>query len=237
MENGLLQVVVGVGNPLAGSLINRVGEKDLMKERFRYRLYNRMLGLVIVGLLSAGCSSMPELKSSSFAEDESFYLIGPGDTLNIFVWGNQEVSGAVKVRPDGLITTPLVEDLVASGKTPTRLARDMEKQLAKYIKSPVVTVTVADFVGRPSEQIRIVGEAAKPMAIPYREQITLLDVMISVGGLTEYAAGNSATIVRVANGKRRQYRVRLDDLIKDGDITANVNMRPGDILIIPESMF
>ncbi len=208
-----------------------------MKKCYLYRFYNRMLVLIVLGLLLTGCSSMPELESSAYSEKESFYLIGPGDTLNIFVWGNQEVSGVVKVRPDGLITTPLVEDLAASGKTPTQLARDMEKRLAKYIKSPVVTVTVAEFVGRPSEQIRIVGEAAKPKAIPYRERTTLLDVMISVGGLTEYADGNGATIVRVINGKRRQYRVRLDDLIKDGDITANVNMLPGDILIIPESMF
>jgi len=142
-------------------------------------------------------------------------------------------------EPGGIrcITTPLVEDLEASGKTPSQLARDLEQRLARYIKNPVVTVTVADFVGRPTEQIRIVGEAAKPKAIPYREDMTLLDVMISVGGLTEYAAGNSATIVRMVNGKRRQYRVRLDDLIKDGDITANVDMLPGDILIIPESLF
>ncbi len=193
--------------------------------------------LLLAAMLMGGCSSLPELKPSGQVHQESPYLIGPGDTLEIFVWGNQEVSGSVKVRPDGLISTPLVEDLPASGKTPTQLARDMEKRLARYIKSPVVTITVAHFVGRPSEQIRIVGEAAKPKAIPYREHTTLLDVMISVGGLTEYAAGNSATIVRVVNGKRRQYRVRLDDLIKDGDISANVDMLPGDILIIPESMF
>jgi len=208
-----------------------------MKRRYHHHLGGTVLALLLGGGLVAGCSSIPELKPSVQPQKEARYLIGPGDTLNIFVWGNQEVSGAVKVRPDGFITTPLVEDLEASGKTPSQLARDLEQRLARYIKNPVVTVTVADFVGRPTEQIRIVGEAAKPKAIPYREDMTLLDVMISVGGLTEYAAGNSATIVRMVNGKRRQYRVRLDDLIKDGDITANVDMLPGDILIIPESLF
>jgi len=203
----------------------------------RCRLYSNIFGLLVTGILFAGCSSIPELESSDYVKEESLYLIGPGDKLEFFVWGNQEVSGTVMVRPDGLITTPLVEDLVASGKTPTRLARDMEKRLAKYIKKPFVTITVVDFVGRPSEQIRVVGEADNPKAIPYRERITLLDVVILVGGLTEYAAGNKATIVRVVDGTRHQYRVRLDDLIKDGDISANVNMIPGDILIIPESMF
>ena len=205
--------------------------------RTQCRLRCASVVVLMTALLLGGCSFLPELKPSPFPAERTPYLIGPGDTLDIFVWGNEEVSGPVKVRPDGLISTPLVEDLVASGKTPTQLARDMERQLAKYIKNPVVTITVTDFVGRPSEQIRVVGETVTPKAIPYRERITLLDVMISVGGLTEYAAGNSATIVRVVNGKRRQYRVRLDDLLKDGDISANVDMLPGDILIIPESMF
>jgi polysaccharide export outer membrane protein len=143
----------------------------------------------------------------------------------------------VTVRPDGKIATPLVEDVVASGKTPVQLARDMEQQLAQYIKNPVVTVMVQQFVGSYGQQIRIIGEAAEPRAIPYNEDITLLDVMIAVGGLTEFASGNDASIVRTVNGKQQQYRVRLDDLVKQGDISANVNMQPGDILIIPESWF
>ncbi|MEJ2345796.1 MAG: polysaccharide export protein [Gammaproteobacteria bacterium] len=165
------------------------------------------------------------------------YLIGPGDQVDVFVWGNPDLSATVPVRPDGMITTPLVEDVPASGKTPTELARVMEKRLAKYIRNPVVTVIVTGFVGLYSEQIRVVGEAAKPQSLPFKKDMTLLDVMIAVGGLTDYAAGNSATLIRTVDGKRKQYRVRLDDLLKDGDITANVNMMPGDIVIIPEAWF
>lgn len=168
---------------------------------------------------------------------ETNYLIGPGDTLNIFVWRNPEVSVTIPVRPDGKISTPLVDDMKASGKTPTQLARDMEKVLSKYIQDPVVTVMVTNFIGPYRQQIRVVGDAVKPQAIAYRNGMTLLDVVIAVGGLTEFASGNDATIVRMVDGKQKQYHVRLDDLIKDGDITANVNMMPGDILIVPESWF
>ena len=144
---------------------------------------------------------------------------------------------AVPVRPDGKITTPLVEDLPASGKTPTQLARDIEEALSKYIQQPVVTVVVTEFVGPYTEQVRVVGEAAKPQALPYREEMTLMDVLIAVGGMTEFAAGNRARIVRNVEGKRQQFSVRLDDLIRDGDISANVPMRQGDVLVIPESFF
>ena len=144
---------------------------------------------------------------------------------------------AVTVRPDGMITTPLVEDLPVSGKTPSHVAREIEKALAKYIKDPMVTVLMNRFIGPYSEQIRVVGEATKPQALAYRQRMTLLDVMIAVGGLTTYAAGNDATIVRMVNGKQRQFTVHIDDLIKDGDISANVDMLPGDTLIIPESWF
>ena len=165
------------------------------------------------------------------------YVIGPGDNLQIFVWRNPEVSQSVTVRPDGLITTPLVEDLPASGKTPTQLARDIEKALETYIRQPIVTVLVAGGVGPYNEQIRVVGEAAKPQALPYREHMTLLDLMIVVGGTTQFADGNNASILRVVDGELKQFRVRVDDLLKDGDITANVDMLPGDILIVPESWF
>ncbi len=147
------------------------------------------------------------------------------------------MSASVPVRPDGKITTPLIEDVQASGKTPTELAREMETRLGKYIKNPVVTVIVTSFVGRFSEQIRVVGQATRPQSLPYRENLSLLDVMISVGGLTDFAAGNSASLIRTEDGKQKQYRLRIDDLINDGDISANVALRPGDIVIIPEAWF
>ncbi|MEN8178078.1 MAG: XrtA/PEP-CTERM system exopolysaccharide export protein [Pseudomonadota bacterium] len=165
------------------------------------------------------------------------YLIGPGDQLSVFVWGDQELSTQVVVRPDGLISTPLVEDIQASGKTSTELARSLEKELSTFVKNPKVTVSISRFVGQYTEQVRVVGQAAKPQAIPFREGMTLLDVIIAVGGLTEYAAGNKATIVRKVNGETEQFRVMLDDLIRDGDISANAQMLPGDVLIIPETWF
>jgi len=165
------------------------------------------------------------------------YMIGPGDGLRVFVWANPELSTQAAVRPDGLVTIPLVEDVKASGLTPTQLARDLEKRLSKFIKNPKVTVTVTNFVGRYKEQIRVVGQAAKPQSLAYRENMSLLDVVIAVGGLTEFAAGNRASIVRTVNGEKQQIEVKLDNLIRDGDISANVNMLPGDVLIIPESWF
>jgi polysaccharide export outer membrane protein len=143
----------------------------------------------------------------------------------------------VTVRPDGKITTPLVEDLPATGRTPTQLAREIEKALSKYVQNPVVTVIVAGGVGPYTEQIRVIGEAARPQALPYKENMTLLDVMIMVGGITDFAAGNRATILRTVGGKKEQLGVRLVDLLRRGDLTANVAMRPGDVLIIPQSYF
>jgi polysaccharide export outer membrane protein len=183
-----------------------------------------------------GCKSYPSL-----APDEKYtshdYLIGPGDNVDVIVWRNPEVSMAVPVRPDGKITTPLVEDLPASGKTSTQLARDIEQALSKYIQQPVVTVVVTEFIGPYAEQIRVIGEATKPQALPYREEMTLMDVLIAVGGITDFAAGNKARIIRNMDGKQQQFSVRLDDLIRDGDISANVPMRQGDVLVIPESFF
>lgn len=200
-----------------------------------------------MGLFVSGCAgqntaiesdSAPSSSSESGSETRAEeYLIGPGDQLQIFVWRNPELSSTIPVRPDGKITTPLVEDVLASGKTATQLAREMERRLAFYVKNPIVTVTVQEFVGRYSEQIRVVGEAATPKSLSYSSNMTLLDVIIDVGGLTEFADGNKASIVRNVNGKRQQIRIRLDDLIKRGDISANIEMMPGDILIIPESWF
>ncbi len=164
------------------------------------------------------------------------YLIGPGDNLNIVIWRNPELSSNVPVRPDGMITTPLVEDIKATNKTPTQLAREVEKALTKYIQDPIVTIIVTGFVGPYSEQVRIVGQAARPQTTPYRQNMSVLDVMIAVGGLTDFAAGNRATILRTREGNT-QYRVRLNDLLQKGDVSANVDMRPGDVLIIPESYF
>lgn len=201
------------------------------------------LGLALLLLALTGCGTtngdLPVLGAGNdkAAQKSQPYLIGSGDVLSVFVWGNQDLSSEVTVRPDGKIATPLVEDVIASGKTPVQLAREMEQQLAQYIKNPVVTVMVRQFVGSYSQQIRVVGEAAQPRAIPYSENITLLDVMIAVGGLTEFAAGNSASIVRTIGGKQQQFRVRVEDLVKQGDISANVKMQPGDIVIIPESWF
>jgi len=166
-----------------------------------------------------------------------FYLIGPGDNLNIFVWRNNDLSRSVPVRPDGRISIPLVEDLEVTGKTPTELAREIEKALGLYVKDPIVTVIVTGFLGPYSQQVRVLGEAQKPKALPYREKMSLLDLMIAVGGLTEFAAGNRSKIVRIVDGKQMEIEVRLEDLISDGDITANVDLLPGDILIIPESWF
>jgi len=194
----------------------------------------------LTSILLSGCTgnvtptaSLEDLKSIP----DYNYIIGPGDNVNIFVWRNPEVSQSVPVRPDGKITTPLVEDLQASGKTPTELARKIEEVLGTYIKDPSVTVIVTGFVGPYDQQVRIIGEAAQPKALPYRENMTLLDLMIAVGGLTEFAAGNDTILWRRVNGKEMQYRVRVDDLIDDGDISANVHILPGDIMIVPESWF
>lgn len=192
---------------------------------------------IVFPILSlGGCKTYPSLNANEqhLAHD---YLIGPGDNVDIIVWRNPEVSMTVPVRPDGKITTPLVEDLPASGKTSTQLARDIEEALSKYIQQPVVTVVVTQFVGPYTEQIRVIGEAARPQALPYREEMTLMDVLIAVGGITEFAAGNKARIIRSIDGKEQQFSVRLNDLIRDGDISANVPMRQGDVLVIPESWF
>ena len=188
-------------------------------------------------LVLVGCATPTPPSVAALAPVNPDYLIGPGDNVTITVWRNPEVSGSVPVRPDGKITTPLVEDLPAAGKTSTQLARDIEQALAKFIQQPVVTVIVTNFVGNYSDQIRVIGQAARPQALAYRRDMSLMDVLIAVGGITEFAAGNKATIVRTVDGKQEKVPVRLNDLIRDGDIAANMAMRPGDVLIIPESFF
>jgi polysaccharide export outer membrane protein len=197
--------------------------------------------ILACGSLAAlsGCAmygaKYPEAPALAASQDYS-YIVGAGDTINIIVSRNPELSMSVPVRPDGKFSTPLVDELVAQGKNSSQIARDIEKQLEKYIRDPVVTVIVTGFVGPYSEQVRVVGEAARPQFLAYKQKMTVLDVMIAVGGLTDFAAGNSATILRASEGNK-QYGVRLKDLVKNGDISANVEVKPGDILIIPQSFF
>jgi len=203
------------------------------------RLVQRVLLVVLVAVI-AGCAAFDGQKYPpspfSAATPDYNYIVGPGDGLNIIVWRNPELSMSVPVRPDGKVTTPLVDELVAQGKTSTEIARDVEKALSKYVRDPIVTVIVTGFVGPYSEQIRVVGEAAKPQSLPYKQKMTLLDVMIAVGGLTDFADGNAASILRASEGDKR-YAVRIKDLIKRGDLSANVEMKPGDVLVIPQGWF
>jgi polysaccharide biosynthesis/export protein len=197
----------------------------------------RVLALAAVTLV-AGCVGGPTAPPVDKQNAEnSEYLIGAGDMLNIFVWRNPELSATVPVRPDGKISTPLVEDVDAVGKTPTQLARDIEERLKKFVRDPIVTVITQNFVGDFDQQVRVIGEAADPRALPYRARMSLLDVMIQVGGLTKYAAGDRAVVVRKINGAEDTFPARLDELIKYGDVRYNFAMQPGDILIIPQSYF
>ena len=200
------------------------------------RQRSSMKWLILAAALSLGaCASSPPAPMNAAKADYS-YKIGPGDTLNIVVWRNPELSMSVPVRPDGKISAPLIDDLAAMGKDSTALARDIEKELAKFIRDPVVTVIVTGFVGPYSEQIRVIGAAAKPQILAYKQKMTILDVMIAVGGITDFADGNAATILRTSENNA-QYGVRLKDLVKNGDVSANVEMKPGDVVIIPQSWF
>lgn len=199
-----------------------------------------ILGLCALGLAACG-SQRPSYSAAevndTIASESAGYSIGPGDSLQIFVWDHDDLSTQVQVRPDGKISTPLVEDLQAAGRTPTELARDIEDVLKEYVRTPVVTVIMQGFVGEGAQQIRVVGQASSPMALQYKQGMTVLDVMIEVGGLAEFAAGNRAKIIRKTSDGEIEVRVRLDDLINDGDISENVEMLPGDVLIIPQSFF
>lgn len=196
----------------------------------------------LAALAVAACSSSgPQLPSANFVPEAEGpgpnYIVGPLDNITIFVWRNPELSTQVTVRPDGRFSVPLIDDMVATGRTPTELARAIEERLGQYIQSPIVTVIVNGFVGPFAQQVRVVGEAAQPQAIPYRANMTLLDVMIAVGGLTDFAAGNRATLIRSGEGGQREYSLRISDLLKDGDPKANVSIMPGDVIIVPESFF
>jgi polysaccharide export outer membrane protein len=197
-------------------------------------------------LLGIGCGSFAQVTAAEGpvaaavpapASNANEYRIGPGDQLNIFVFSQPELSVNVPVRPDGLISSPLVENIQAAGKTPSELARDIEKTLSQFIRTPTVNVIVTSFVGTYAAQIRVVGQAANPQALSYRAGMTVLDVMIAVGGLSKFAAGNRAKIVRKVDGKTIEIKVKLNRLLNDGDVKANVEMQPGDVLIIPESRF
>lgn len=197
-----------------------------------------ILGVAMTLLLVACSSGRGEPPATiKTPEEPPMYQIGAGDSLTIFVWRNADLTTTVTVRPDGRISVPLIEDLYAEGKTPSQLAREIETKLAEYVQEPLVTVAVGGFVGTFPQQVRIVGQATKPMAIPYRANMTVLDVVIEAGGLTEFADGNNTTLVREQDGATKEYRVHLDDLLKNGDISANLPLLPGDILIVPETIF
>jgi polysaccharide export outer membrane protein len=209
------------------------------------RLTRLLAGCAMASMVLTGCStaSGPQLPPAAFVSMQEGpgedYVIGPLDELTVFVWRNPELGSKVQVRPDGRITTPLITDMPAVGKTPSMLAEDIRLQLSQYIQEPLVSVIVDKFAGTFSQQIRVVGATEKPASIPYRANMTLLDAMIAVGGLSEYAAGNKARLVRFdkSTGKQTEFALRLGDLLKKGDSKANVMLTPGDVIIIPESMF
>jgi polysaccharide export outer membrane protein len=207
------------------------------------------VGLVFALLLVTACQiTQPILQGQSLPSAQTLpvmkpsdatanYRIGPGDVLNVFVWHNTDLSAQMPVRPDGRISLPLVGDVVAAGMTPSDLASQIQDKLKSYIKDPLVTVIPTQFVGMFTRQVRVIGEAVQPRAIPYSASMTALDVMIAVGGLTKYADGNRAVLVRAIDGKQQSYEVHLDSLVRDGDVSENVAMQPGDILIIPQRFF
>jgi polysaccharide export outer membrane protein len=207
----------------------------------------RHIAAALAALFAASCASHDILNteqlaaSSQSAGDGSGptteYLIGPLDALEVFVWRAPELSTKITVRPDGRISTPLVEDMVAAGKTPTQLSKDLERALGQYVKSPQVSVIVSNFTSTFDQQVRVLGQAQKPIALPYQSGMTVLDVMVAVGGLTEFAAGNKAVLIRGKGEDRQSYRLRLDNLLRKGDISANVPVLPGDVILIPESFF
>ena len=210
------------------------------------RFYRLLAGSAVISLALSGCaggSSGPQLPAASFVAMQEGpgedYIIGPLDELTIFVWRNPELGAKVQVRPDGRVTTPLITDMPAVGKTPKMLADDITLQLSQYIQDPLVSVIVNKFAGTYSQQVRVIGATGKPASLPYRANMTLLDAMIAVGGLSEYAAGNRAKLIRFdkETGKQAEYGLRLGDLLKRGDSRANVMLMPGDVIIIPESQF
>lgn len=232
-----------MGGALLG-VLNKFRNEDALMRKTKAAQFFVVMGLA--GLTLSGCmaaSNDPQLAPASFVAMQEGpgeeYVIGPLDELTIHVWRNDELGAKIQVRPDGRITTPLVSDMPAVGKTPTMLAEDIRLQLSQYISDPIVTVIVNSFAGTYSQQVRIVGATEKPASIPYRANMTLLDAMIAVGGLSEFAAGNHAKLIRFDKeaGTQKEYALRLGDLLKKGESKANVMLKPGDVIIIPESMF
>ena len=209
---------------------------------FRILAFSAMASLALAGCAGGGGGSN-QLPAASFVAMQEGpgedYVIGPLDELTIFVWRNPELGASVQVRPDGRITTPLITDMPAVGKTPSMLAEDIKLQLSQYIQEPLVSVIVNKFAGTFSQQVRIVGATGKPASIPYRANMTVLDAMIAVGGLSEFAAANRSKLIRFdkETGHQREYALKLGDLLKRGDSRANVMLMPGDVIIIPESKF
>lgn len=206
----------------------------LLLSRRHLALTGTLLALLLLGACNSN-QSIPEASRLNLPDYN--YVIGPGDTLEIFVWGQQELSTTGIVRPDGKLTTRLVEDMQASGRTPTELARQIEQQYSEYVREPVVSVIVRGFVGVPEQRVSVIGEATTPSSVPYAQHMTLLDLMVAVGGMTQYAAGNRSVLVRTSGGEQRSFGLRLDDLLKRGDISANLALEPGDVVIIRESWF
>src|SRR5262245_61151635 len=204
----------------------------------------RLAGIVLTILLTFVTVARAQAPAADAAqtlpppptEQDNRYIIGPGDTLQVVVWRNAELTASVPVRPDGKISTPLVEDMVAVGKTPSQLARDIEKVLAEYIRSPQVSVIVSQPLSTFS-QVKVIGQVTKPQSLAYREGMKVLDAVLAVGGLGQYAAGNRAKIVREVNGKPTEIRVRLNALVNGGDLSQNLELHPGDVLVVPESHF
>jgi polysaccharide export outer membrane protein len=206
-----------------------------MKRLYRFKgIHWLVIPLLAVFLGACATSTTPAYMSA--VKKPTVYKIGPGDQLEIYVRNNKDLTVTVPVRPDGRISIPLVQSMTAAGKTPSQLSKDLEHALSKYIRQPIVTVIVAKSVGAYSEQVRVVGQATKPQALSYRHGMSLLDVLIAVGGLTPYADGNGAKIIRHYHGKKITIPVDLEDLL-NGDTEDNIPIRPGDILIIPKSLF
>jgi len=225
-------------------------QRCLSENRYMYQLrilktvvvrrFLAITGSIFLSLFMAGCvgNNYPELSSSDELYNTPYeYSIGPGDLLNIFVWGYPDLGESIPVRPDGKITTKLVEDVLASGRTPSDLAREIEVEYATFVTSPVVTVSLAEFSGSQNQQVKIVSPGSDARNIPYTNDLTLLDVLIEIGGLAEFADGNNAVLVRKEGEGTKNYSLRVDDLIRKGDISANVHIKPGDIVLIPERWF
>lgn len=228
------------------SKTGRVPLRSWAKARAGIRPRSPLAFLILLGALALGACATgdaPQLAPARFVSMEEGpseeYIIGPLDELTIHVWQNDELGAQVQVRPDGRITTPLVSDMPAVGKTPTMLAQDIRLQLSQYIEEPLVTVIVNRFAGTFSQQVRVVGATEQPASLPYRANMTVLDAMIAVGGLSEFAAGNRARLIRFdrGTGEQKEYALRLHDLLRRGQSKANVMLMPGDVIIIPESMF